>query len=108
MLGPFILTRHVLTLWFWLVVRLLETVEDHSGYDLPFNPTQFIPFWGGSVHHDFHHRTFDGNYASVFTFWDFIFGTDKAFRADQAQRRQLGKSTWSDMFDRVGPKAKAF
>ena len=49
-------------LWAWLLVRLYGAlaVEDHSGYDLPFNPTNLIPFWGGALHHDFHHKTFDG------------------------------------------------
>lgn len=75
-LGPALFARHLLELWVWLVVRLLETVEDHSGYELPWNPTNYIPFWAGAVHHDFHHKEFDGNYASVFTIWDRVFGTD--------------------------------
>jgi sterol desaturase/sphingolipid hydroxylase (fatty acid hydroxylase superfamily) len=77
LLGPLLFARHMVTLWAWLLVRLWETVEDHSGYDLPFNPTNFIPFWGGAVHHDFHHKTFDGPYASIFTWCDWMFGTDK-------------------------------
>ena len=112
-LGPFFFTRHLFTLWVWLAVRLHETTEDHSGYDLPFNPSNYICFWGGAVHHDFHHRTFDGNFASVFTIWDRVFGTDKAFRIDQAEKRRLHKSSWSDLFDKVSgttnnEKAKAY
>eukprot|EP00124_Ichthyophonus_hoferi_P005108 Ihof_evm3s668 gene=Ihof_evmTU3s668 len=84
-LGPLFFARHLLTLWVWLLFRLGETVEDHSGYDLPFNPTNLIPFWGGSVHHDHHHKVFDGNYASVFTFWDWVFGTDLKFQDNQKQ-----------------------
>ena len=56
--GPLFFAKHMVTLWAWLTVRLFETVEDHAGYDLPFNPTNLIPFWGGAVHHDFHHKTF--------------------------------------------------
>eukprot|EP00123_Amoebidium_parasiticum_P012880 comp21631_c0_seq1/m.30370 comp21631_c0_seq1/g.30370 ORF comp21631_c0_seq1/g.30370 comp21631_c0_seq1/m.30370 type:complete len:343 (-) comp21631_c0_seq1:229-1257(-) len=82
-LGPLFFARHLLTLWVWLVFRLYETIEDHSGYDLPFNPTNLIPFWGGPVHHDHHHKTFDGNYASVFSFWDWLFGTDIQFQEHQ-------------------------
>lgn len=82
-LGPFLFARHLLTLWIWLVFRIFETVEDHSGYDIPWNPTNLIPFWGGAVHHDFHHKTFEGPYSSVFTFWDWVFGTDKSFRLNQ-------------------------
>ena len=60
LLGPLFFAKHMVTLWAWLFVRLWETVEDHSGYDLPWNPTNFIPFWGGAVHHDFHHKTLQG------------------------------------------------
>ena len=34
----------------------------------------------GSTFHDFHHYNFNGNYASTFLWWDWIFGTDKAYR----------------------------
>lgn len=90
-LGPFIFARHLLTLWIWLVFRIFETVEDHSGYDIPWNPTNFIPFWGGAIHHDYHHKTFEGPYSSVFTFWDWVFGTDKSFRLNQ-QKLNEGES----------------
>lgn len=84
-LGPLFFARHLFTVWMWLVFRLYETVEDHMGYDLPFNPTNLIPFWAGAVHHDYHHKVFDCNYASVFTFWDWFFGTDKPFQEHQKQ-----------------------
>jgi methylsterol monooxygenase len=75
------------TLWVWLFFMLVETVEDHSGYDVPWNPTNLIPFWGGAVHHDFHHKTFEGPYSSVFTWCDWMFGTDKEFRKHQLKLR---------------------
>jgi sterol desaturase/sphingolipid hydroxylase (fatty acid hydroxylase superfamily) len=87
LLGPLFYAKHMVTLWIWLFFRLLETVEDHSGYDVPWNPTNLIPFWGGAVHHDFHHKTFAGPYSSVFTWCDWMFGTDKLFRAQQAKLR---------------------
>lgn len=34
----------------------------------------------GARFHDFHHLNFTGNYASTFTWWDKIFGTDKQFK----------------------------
>ncbi|RLO13664.1 hypothetical protein DYB28_012005 [Aphanomyces astaci] len=104
-LGPLLLTRHLLTLWVWLAVRLFETIDDHSGYELPWAWSNFLPFWAGPVHHDFHHEKFDGNYASVFTVWDYVFGTDGAFRQSQADRRASGKSSWADIFDLVTPTA---
>jgi methylsterol monooxygenase len=51
----------------------------------------FIPFWAGAEFHDYHHQVrtlffkilitqaFVGNYASSFRFWDWLFGTSKAF-----------------------------
>ena len=87
LLGPLFFAKHMVTLWVWLFFRLVETVEDHSGYDIPWNPTNLIPFWGGAVHHDFHHKTFEGPYSSVFTWCDWMFGTDKEFREHQAKLR---------------------
>jgi methylsterol monooxygenase len=34
----------------------------------------------GARFHDFHHYNFNGNYASTFRWWDWIFGTDKQWR----------------------------
>ena len=39
----------------------------HTGYDIPFNPLHLIPFYGGARAHDMHHKAFDGNYSSTFT-----------------------------------------
>jgi hypothetical protein len=39
------------------------------------NPTRLLPFYPGPGMHAFHHSHFNGNYASVFTVWDRIFGT---------------------------------
>jgi len=94
LLGPLFFAKHMVTLWVWLFFRLVETVEDHSGYDIPWNPTNLIPFWGGAVHHDFHHKTFEGPYSSVFTWCDWMFGTDKEFRAHQKKLRS-GKESWA-------------
>lgn len=88
LVGPILLTRHLLSLWIWLLVRLYQTVEAHSGYDFPWSPTKLIPFWGGAIFHDFHHETFTGNYSSTFTYMDWIFGTSKPYydrREKQAQ-----------------------
>ena len=39
------------------------------------------------MHHDFHHKTFQGPYSSIFTWCDWAFGTDKMFRAQQKKLR---------------------
>jgi len=52
-------------------------VEVHSGYDFPWSLNNWVPFWGGAEFHDYHHMAFTGNYASTFTLWDWVFGTDE-------------------------------
>jgi len=78
-IGPMILTRHLFSLWFYLFVRLYQTVEVHCGYDFPWSFTKIIPFYGGAIFHDFHHETFTGNFSSTFTYLDYLFGTSKAY-----------------------------
>ena len=48
MLGPFLFATHLFTVWAWLFLRLFQTVEAHAGYDYPWSPNRFIPFWGGT------------------------------------------------------------
>ncbi len=37
------------------------------------------PVYTGARFHDFHHYNFNGNYASSFVWWDWIFGTNKQY-----------------------------
>lgn len=62
-----------------------------SGYDIPLNPLHLVPFYAGARFHDFHHMNFIGNYASTFTWWDRIFGTDSQFIAykEKEKKQQL-------------------
>ncbi|KMT05173.1 hypothetical protein BVRB_7g173210 [Beta vulgaris subsp. vulgaris] len=81
--GPAITGPHLFTLWLWMVLRVLETVEAHCGYHFPWSPSNFIPLYGGSDFHDYHHRllyTKSGNYSSTFMYMDRIFGTDHGYR----------------------------
>ncbi|AQK97956.1 Methylsterol monooxygenase 2-2 [Zea mays] len=62
---------------------VLETVEAHSGYHFPWSPSNFLPLYGGSDFHDYHHRvlyTKSGNYASTFVYMDWLFRTDNGYR----------------------------
>ncbi|KAF9974629.1 hypothetical protein BGZ73_001928 [Actinomortierella ambigua] len=55
----------------------LKTVDDHCGYNLPFNPLQLF-FWNNADYHDIHHQSFGikKNYSQPFgTIWDHILGT---------------------------------
>ncbi|XP_020101158.1 methylsterol monooxygenase 2-1-like [Ananas comosus] len=94
--GPALTGPHLLTLWLWVVLRVLETVEAHSGYHFPWSPSNFLPLYGGADFHDYHHRllyTKSGNYSSTFVYMDWLFGTDKGYRKLKAledeQRKQL-------------------
>lgn len=49
--GPAITGPHLITLWLWMVVRVLETVEAHCGYHFPWSPSNFLPLYGGWVYY---------------------------------------------------------
>ena len=46
--GLLLLSNHVIMLWAWVTVRLIETIDVHSGYDIPYiNPLHYIPGYAG-------------------------------------------------------------
>ncbi|KAL6868272.1 hypothetical protein ACP4OV_015117 [Aristida adscensionis] len=98
--GPAMVPCHITTFWLWFVIRHLEAIDTHSGFDFPFNPTKYIPFYGGAEFHDYHHYVggrSKSNFASVFTFCDYLYGTDKGYRyhkASLAKLKDLAK--WND------------
>ncbi|KAE9597719.1 hypothetical protein Lal_00041457 [Lupinus albus] len=82
-LGPAIVPGHMITFWLWIALRQIEAIETHSGYDFPWSLTKYIPFYGGADYHDYHHFVggqSHSNFASVFTYCDYIYGTDKGYR----------------------------
>uniref|UniRef100_A0A8I6XKW3 aldehyde oxygenase (deformylating) n=1 Tax=Hordeum vulgare subsp. vulgare TaxID=112509 RepID=A0A8I6XKW3_HORVV len=90
--GPAIVPCHMTTLWLWFVLRHLEAIDIHSGFKFPFNPTKLIPFYGGAEHHDYHHRVggqSQSNFSSVFTFCDYLYGTDKGYRYHKASLEKI-------------------
>jgi len=88
-LGPalFASDLHLLTLWVFLMLRLFQVVDAHSGYDFPWSLHHFLPFWAGADFHDHHHLIFLGNYSSSFRWNDWIFGTDVRYNAYKEQLR---------------------
>ncbi|XP_071103180.1 methylsterol monooxygenase 1-like [Haliotis cracherodii] len=79
-IGILTFTNHMMLMWAWVTVRLMETIDVHSGYYFPYlNPFHLCPFYAGAKFHDFHHKNFIGNYGSTFTWWDKIFGTDSQY-----------------------------
>ncbi|KAG1458737.1 hypothetical protein G6F55_005169 [Rhizopus delemar] len=86
---------HLVTMLLWIVLRLFQAIDAHSGYDFPWSLCHWVPFWAGADHHDYHHQAFIGNYASSFRWWDYLFGTDvkyRAYRKRQAEERRKLKS----------------
>lgn len=74
-------------------VRQWQTVQSHAGYDLPFDPLNRGPFWGGARRHDFHHSHNTGMYGDWLPFWDWALGTDSAFveyqkKLEDAQKKR--------------------
>ena len=64
----------------WLITRFVYTHIGHGGYDFPFTITGFN--YINKVEagfHNFHHSKNSGNYGSVFSLWDNIFGTSKPY-----------------------------
>jgi sterol desaturase/sphingolipid hydroxylase (fatty acid hydroxylase superfamily) len=69
--GPVLLGTPFPTLLVWIVLRMIETTEAHSGY----------AFTGVSSRHAFHHlHAQRGCYGSFWSPWDWLMGTDRKWR----------------------------
>ena len=80
---------HILTMYVWIVLRLFQAIDAHSGYEFPWSLHHFLPFWAGADYHDVHHEKFIGNYASSFRWWDALCGTDSG--SATAEKRRAAK-----------------
>lgn len=79
---PLLLRAHVLSMWAFLAVTLLETVTVHSGYD----------FLGGAARkHDLHHEVFSVNFG-VIGLMDWIHGTGPKGRKGAVEDRVSRKA----------------
>jgi sterol desaturase/sphingolipid hydroxylase (fatty acid hydroxylase superfamily) len=89
-LGPKLLDYrcHVVTYCLWMALRVIETVDGHSGYDFPWSPFRILPFSAGAAYHDYHHYENIGNYCSFFNIWDTVFGTNTKYYADMAKKNK--------------------
>ncbi len=83
---------HILTMYIWIVCRLFQAIDAHSGYEFPWSLHHFLPFWAGAEHHDVHHERFIGNYSSSFRWWDYVLDTESGPEAAKKRReRRLAK-----------------
>ena len=87
--GPLALGVHLAVLLAWVVLRITELVDAHSGYELPWSPWELFSFQGGADRHEFHHSHNVGSYGSFFNFWDRLMGTDAAFLEFKRKRALL-------------------
>jgi len=96
-LGTLIWKNHPLVFFVYLVFRIEEAVEEHSGYEFP-SPWSLLRDNG---HHDFHHSHNVGNFGT-FEFWDWLTGTDeyylKFLRKNNVPPRTHYKYFWAILF----------
>ncbi|KAJ4289972.1 hypothetical protein N0V88_006773 [Collariella sp. IMI 366227] len=69
-LPPLLLGTHIVTMWIFLALMLVETATVHSGYDF---------FAGIARGHDAHHEKFNVHYGA-YGWMDWLHGTDKMKR----------------------------
>ncbi|XP_006815595.1 fatty acid hydroxylase domain-containing protein 2-like [Saccoglossus kowalevskii] len=76
--GPIVMGSHLIVHWLWLVIAMVFTSFDHSGYHFPMMKSPEI--------HDFHHLKFNVNYGFTGVL-DWLHGTDTMFRNNVAFKR---------------------
>lgn len=82
MLGPLLLHAHVTLFWLYICLKLWQSIDAHSGYNLPFpwSPWNCLPGMDCAPAHDYHHSHNVGNYGGYFIFWDWLMGTDLKYQ----------------------------
>ena len=78
--GPLLCGAHIVTTWIWIALALFMTASGHSGYHLPFMPSNEA--------HDYHHLKFNNNYGST-GFLDWVHGTDLEYRKSVQKKRAV-------------------
>lgn len=105
---------HLFTVQIWMILRMLQAIDAHSGYgrfigslspepgtddiwtDFPWSLHYFLPFWSGAEHHDFHHMSFTNNYSTSFRWWDRVFGTDTKY-TEYRKKVKAAKATMKNL-----------
>ena len=83
---------HVSTAVIWIITRMLDAYNSHSGYMFSWTPLQLLPFCTNDEYHDFHHSHNCGNFSSQFRYLDILFGSNKDFREYKLQRIKSKKN----------------
>lgn len=81
MVGPALLdtNMHRAAMFGWYFARGWESMEGHSGYSFSWSPYRLLPCQPEGDYHYFHHESNVGNYATFFTVWDTVFGTNSEY-----------------------------
>lgn len=86
---PFVMAMfypvHASVFLVYMLIRMEETVEGHSGYRMPLSPWHLLR---SNDFHAYHHRYFNRGNFGIFTWWDAVCGTDKAYRKDRKEERR--------------------
>jgi sterol desaturase/sphingolipid hydroxylase (fatty acid hydroxylase superfamily) len=79
--GPLILGSHITVFWFYIGLKMWQSIEAHSGYNPPFpiSPFSVIDSMDCAPAHDYHHSHNKGNFGGFFIFWDWLMGTDEKY-----------------------------
>ena len=95
MAGPVLFGSHMALVWLYPTIKLTQSIDAHSGYDLPFP----LSIWSAvdamdcAPAHSFHHSRNTGMYGGYFVFWDRMMGTDASYKAYLARGKGGGGST---------------
>ena len=74
--APIAIGAHPLTMWAWLIISVAISIDAHFGYDAPIGPRALsLGIFGGTVHHDEHHRRPWANFAPFLGYLDELAGT---------------------------------
>ena len=76
--------KHLFTICLWIFLRVYQTINAHSGYDLPYISGQYYFPWllSGTLQHDYHHQHARMNYGSFLTLWDRLMNTHRLQKDD--------------------------
>lgn len=87
--GPLLLGCHVTVFWGYLALKLWQSIDAHSGYNLPFpvSPFSALRTMDCAPAHDFHHSHNTGNFGGFFVFWDWVCGTNESYKGYLAKQK---------------------
>lgn len=89
-ISPMLIGAHPLNGWAFMMLNDWVGADSHAGYDLPYLPHRWVPFWGGPVKHAMHHERPLTNFEPYLTWVDRLFGTEcPGVRAGGVRTKEL-------------------